>query len=156
MKKAKLLILVIGAIFLMAGCTVTTNIKFTQPGVTLKIKDKAYAAGPVKDDFAVTTFGSYEFVAEKEGHEPVYGIIPLRLNGDYLLVDIIFFAPACFINLFGVYPYYEIDMDKSIIRYSTDNVNWSDLYISNEESAYAKKYYEKLQDGTQAAKKKGA
>lgn len=140
-------------IFIISGCTAMTNIKSTQPGVTLKVTDKSYSTLPAKDEFGVTTFGNYEFVAKKDGHEPLYGVLPLKINGGYLALDILFFAPACFFNLREVYPYYDIDVEKKMIRYSTDNNIWYDLFVTQEETEQAKKYYEDLKGKKEEGKK---
>jgi len=66
---------------------------------------------------STTSFGNYEFRADAPGYEPLYGILPLKFNGGYLALDILFFAPAAFFNLREVYPFYEFDLDKKNVRY---------------------------------------
>ena len=139
--------LLIALVFIvMSGCTAMTTISSTQPGVSIRITDKSYVSMPVKDEFSVTTFGNYEFLAEKDGQEPLYGILPLKVNGGYIALDVLFFAPAVFFNAREVYPYYEIDIEKSLIRYGIDNMNLTDWKILPEESEQAIKYYKKANE----------
>jgi hypothetical protein len=141
MKNNKIVILIISATyFILSGCTAMTSIRTTQPDVSLQIKDKSYSSTPVVDEFVVRTFGSVEFVAKKDGRE-LYGLLPLKFNGGYLALDILFFTPAMLFNLREVYPYYEIDFDKALIRYSKDNKYWYDQKIFEEETVLAQQYF---------------
>ena len=135
--------------FIISGCSAITTISSKQPNVSIMVKDKSYSSLPMEDGFAVTTFGNYEFLAEKEGNEPLYGVLPRNFSVGHLVIDILFFTPLCLFNLFEVFPYYEIDMDKKLIRYSIDNTEWWDSYIQPHETEQAKEYFKK------AGKKEG-
>ena len=144
-KVKKVIAFFIMMVFVLTGCTATTNIRAKQQGVSLKITDKSYATLPTSGEFGVTTFGNYEFVAERDGYEPLYGVLPLKFNGGYLALNILFFTPACFFNLREVYPYYDIDMDRKVIRCSKDNINWYDEQILPEDSEQSEKYFKVAQ-----------
>ena len=143
-KRKKVTAIFLIMVFIVTGCSAMTNIKATTPGVSLKVKDRAYATLPVNDTFSTTSFGNYEFVVEKDGQEPLYGLLPQKFNVGYLLADLLT-IPTMFLlfhNLFEVYAYYDIHPDKKIIRYSEDNITWSDKNMLPAESELAKKYYE--------------
>ena len=53
-------------------------------------------------------------------------------------------APLILYNARGAYPFYELDYEKAIIRYSDDGQNWNDYKIAAEESDYSKIYYKYL------------
>src|SRR6267154_63959 len=89
----------------LAGCTAMTTIQSAQPDVVLKIKEKEYKTYPAADTYSTTSFGNYDFRAEKPGAEPLLGILPLKFNGGYLALDILLFAPAAFFNLREVFPF---------------------------------------------------
>jgi len=48
-----------------------------------------------------------------------------------------------FFNLREVFPYYEIDIDKKLIRYSYDKTEWWTSSVSPGESEQAKNYFKK-------------
>lgn len=129
--------------FFISGCTAMTKISSPQSNVSLRIDEKKYSSMPLDDSFGVTTFGNYLFVAEKEGYEPVYGELPMDLKISYLVLDILFFTPLMLLNLYSVFPNYEIDIDKKIIRYSYDKTQWWELQIPIKESEKAKEYFKK-------------
>jgi hypothetical protein len=130
--------------FFVSGCSTLSTISSTQPDVSIRVMEKPHAPMPVKEELSVRTFGSYHFVAEKTGADPLYGVIPLHVNVGYIILDALFFAPLTLINARGAYPFYEIDYEKAIIRYSDDGQNWDTYNITSEESDYAKIYYNDL------------
>jgi len=103
--------------------------------------EKPHAPMPIKEELSVRTFGSYHFVAQKNGADPLYGVIPLHVNAGYIVLDALFFAPLILINARGAYPFYEIDYEKAIVRYSDDGQQWYDYKITSEESDFSKNYY---------------
>jgi len=114
--------------------------------------EKPSAPAPVKEELSVRTFGSYHFVAEKKGGEPVYGVIPLYVNVGYIILDALFFAPIVLLNARSAYPFYEIDLEKKNIRYSDDGQNWYNYAITSEEFDYSKIYYNNLNKEATASK----
>lgn len=116
MKKAARL-LVLAAIVPLAACTAMTHITTVQSDAQVTIATSKESSVPRSESFRTTSFGNYEFKAEAPGKAPFYGILPLKFNGGYLALDILFFAPATFFNLREVYPYYEFDIDKKHVRY---------------------------------------
>lgn len=101
----------------LAGCSAMTTITATQPNAKVTIVKSTGTEVPRTESFSTTSFGNYEFRAEAPGYEPFYGILPLKFNGGYLALDILFFAPATFFNLREVYPYYEFDLEKKQVLY---------------------------------------
>ena len=77
------------------------------------------------------------------GFDPLYGVLPLKFNGGYLALDILFFfAPAMFFNLREGYPYYEFDMDKRVVRYKKHPSDpWVNYQPSEAESQRAKGHF---------------
>ncbi len=119
-----------------------TTIQSAQPDVVLKVKEKEYKAYPAADTFSTTSFGNFDFRAEKPGAEPLLGILPLKFNGGYLALDILLFAPAAFFNLREVFPFYEVDMADRVVRYRKDaNQPWQVYRPTPEESKRAEAYF---------------
>jgi hypothetical protein len=102
---------------LLFGCVATTTLDSAQGGTTIAVKKSAQSAVPRTEQFATTSFGNYEFLAESPGFEPFTGILPLKFNGGYLALDILFFAPATFFNLREVYAFYQLDLQQRVVRY---------------------------------------
>ena len=63
------------------------------------------------------------------GFEPFTGILPLKFNGGYLALDILFFAPAMFFNLREVFPYYEFDLEKRVVKYRLKETEDWQVYV---------------------------
>lgn len=116
MKTTKIIFVPVLFMFL-AGCSATTTLSVPQPDATLVISKSESFDTPRTETFSTTTFGNYEFRAEAPPHEPFFGLLPLKFNGGYLALDILFFAPATFFNLREVYRYYEIDVEQRVVRY---------------------------------------
>ena len=143
-RKLRTLSIFMAVIFFISGCSTLSTLSSTQPDVSIRIMEKPYAPMPVKEELSVRTFGSYHFVAEKKGADPLYGIIPLYVKVENIILDALFFAPLVLLNARGAYPFYEIDYEKMVIRYSNDGQNWYDYKITSEESDYSKIYYNDL------------
>jgi len=109
--------LLLALVALLTGCVASTTMSTAQSGVTVALKKSQSTEVPRKETYATTSFGNIEFRAETPGYEPFTGILPLKFNGAYLALDILFFAPAMFFNLREVYPYYEFDLDKRVVKY---------------------------------------
>lgn len=127
---------------MLAGCNAMTTIRVAQPDAMLKIKEKSFASTPASDAFPATSFGQYEFKVAAPGREPFYGLLPLKFNGGYLVLDILFFAPATFFNLREVFPQYELDVEKGVIRYrQADNAEWAEIKPTPAEAERARTYF---------------
>lgn len=130
-------------IALVAACAATTTLHSAQPDVLLSVRDKDFKTLPATESFSTTSFGNYEFRAEQAGHDPFYGILPLKFNGGYLALDILFFAPAAFFNLREVFPQYELDVPAGVVRYrEVADAPWRDYRPTPAEVERAKKYFE--------------
>ena len=141
---SQILSVFMAVVFFISGCSTLSTISSTQPDVSIRIMEKPYAPMPVKEELSVRTFGSYYFVAEKKGADPLYGIVPLYVKVENIILDALFFAPLVLLNARGAYPFYEIDYEKAIIRYSDNGQNWYDYKIIPEESNDSKIYYNDL------------
>ncbi len=140
------IVLITAAPVLLSACSATTNFQASQPNITVKINENT----PLKVDtaapqtYSTTSFGQYRFKATKEGQKPMYGIMPLKFNGGYLVADILFFAPAMFFNLREVYPHYQFDMENGVIRYKKNETDsWTTYQPTPTEAARAEKYFNK-------------
>lgn len=127
--------------FFISGCTAMTTISSKQSNVSLRIENQTFSSLPAKNEFPVTTFGPYVYLAEKEGYDPLYGILPLSVDIGSVILDSLLFAPALFFNVRYVFPYYEIDIDKKLIRFSHDGRQWWESNVSPEETEQAKAYF---------------
>ena len=133
----------IAAVGLAAGCTATTHFSSTQPEAAIAVKESTSTALPRSDEFSTTSFGNYEFKAEAEGFSPFYGILPLKFNGGYLALDILFFAPAAFFNLREPFPFYEFDLEERVIRYKQKDPDaWIQYRPSPVEALRAQEYFD--------------
>ncbi len=126
----------------LAGCAATTTITTTQNDAKVFVKASASSAAPRSETFNTTSFGNFEFRALAEGNQPFYGILPLKFNGGYLALDILFFAPAAFFNLREVYPYYDFDVEKRVVKYKIKASDEWNTYVPLEaESVRAQDFY---------------
>jgi hypothetical protein len=129
-----------------AGCSATTTLQSTQPNTEIKVKTTTQTTIPRTESFSTTSFGNYEFEAKAQGHEPMYGLLPLKFNGGYLAMDILFFAPATFFNLREVFPYYQFDVASGVIRYKKiETEEWTSYTPQPDEADRAKKFFVKIQ-----------
>lgn len=125
----------------LAACSTMTHISSTAPDTRLAVKHEAPAV-PSTVRLKDTSFGNYEFKAESPGHDPLYGILPLRFHGGRLAADILLFAPAAFFNLRGVFPYYEIDAENGVIRYKANATdNWHEYRPTAAEKQRAREFF---------------
>ena len=134
-------------VILLSGCTATTTMSGAQGGTTVAVKKTESTAVPRTETLTTTSFGNYEFKAETPGYEPFTGILPLKFNGGYLALDILFFAPAMFFNLREPYRYYEFDLENRIVRYrSKENKDWAVYAPTSAEAARGKAFFEAQDD----------
>lgn len=117
-----------------------------QPGAKVQIKTSAKNEAPRSESYATTSFGNYEFQVSADGKDPFYGVLPLKFNGGYLALDILFFAPATFFNLREVFPYYEFDQARGMIKYKLKEADsWTEYQPTQEETDRAKRFFEQKQ-----------
>jgi hypothetical protein len=150
------LLIVATATLLLSACSTTAKISSLQNDALVQIKNDstnkkvqdgrldhktAYAA-PRSESFPVSTFGKYEFKAVLPGREPFYGMLPRKFNGGMLALDILFFTPAMLINLNGVYPFYEFDIENKTLRYKVKEADkWSTYQPSLDDINRSKDYF---------------
>jgi len=128
--------------FVMSGCTATTNLTVAQGGSEVAVKKTHTANVPRSETLNTTSFGNYEFKASSPGFEPMTGILPLKFNGGYLALDILFFAPAMFFNLREPYAQYEFDLAQRVVRYrSKASGPWVSYTPTEAEAARGEKFF---------------
>ena len=130
--------------FALVACSATTTISSPDSGVTLLINQEPSGAldSGYSKTFPTTSFGNYRFKATTPEGDSMYGILPLKFNGGYLALDILFFAPAAFFNLREVFAYYEIDTEEGVIRYKKSPEDpWTTYRPTGPEAAGAKSYF---------------
>jgi hypothetical protein len=127
---------------LLSACAATTTISATQSGAIIDVKSSQQTSTPRTESFQTTSFGNYEFCAKSAGNDPFYGILPLKFNGGYLALDILFFAPAAFFNLREVHSFYDFDLEKRVVKYrQKDGEEWK-IYVPLEaDAARAKEFF---------------
>jgi hypothetical protein len=127
---------------MLGGCSATTSLSSAQPGATLEIKGSQNSQCPRSETLSTTTFGSYEFrAADKQGHQ-FFGVLPLQFNGGYLAMDIIIFNPGLFFNLREAYPFYEFDLERSLVKYKKHPHDpWMSYTPTPEEADQAEAYF---------------
>lgn len=150
------LLLAAFATLLLSACSTTAKISSLQNESMVHIKndstakrvkegkldEKVAAAAPRSESFPVSTFGKYEFKAVLPGREPFYGMLPRKFNGGMLALDILFFTPAMLLNLNGVYPFYEFDIENKTLRYKVKETDkWSTYQPSLSDINRAKDYF---------------
>ena len=129
---------------LLVACSAKTSFNSIPTGATLDVKTSSQTAVPRTDSYRVTTFGNYEFQAQAPGKEPMYGILPLKFNGGYMALDMLFLAPLAFTNLRGVYPYYELDLDQRVIKFKRNETDeWKVYTPTTAEADRAKAFFKK-------------
>lgn len=130
------------AALLLSACSALTTLQATDKDVKLSIQEKALGTMPVKVDLKTTTFGNYEFRAVRADGKAMYGILPLKFNGGYLAMNILFFAPASFFNLREAYPLYEFDIERNAVRFrATEAEAWMEMKPTAAEAERARKYF---------------
>lgn len=128
----------------LAGCSATTSFRDSSSDLSLLVNESTFLDISQPHTYSTTSFGQYKFRAERPGHAPMYGILPLKFNGGYLAADILFFTPALFFNLREVFPYYQIDPEKQEIRYRRKrSEQWAIYRPTADEIQHAKIYFSK-------------
>lgn len=134
-----------GTLCLMAAltaCSSVTTISSNHDHTELSLKHTTPVV-PSTLTLKDTSFGNYEFKAVAPGSEPFYGILPLRFHGGRLAMDILFFAPATMFNLRGVFPFYDLDVEKGVVRYKMKAGDpWTEYRPSAPERERARQFYD--------------
>jgi hypothetical protein len=137
--RAACIALVVG---MLSGCSTTTTFNAAQGGTTVAVKKSNQTSTPRSETLSTTSFGNYEFLAESPGFDPLTGILPLKFNGGYLALDILFFAPAMFFNLREPYPFYEFDLQNRVVKYKKlENDEWRVYTPSAAEAARGRDFF---------------
>lgn len=140
----KISVFILTASIFIVGCTATTRFDSVQSDVTIKVNkwQEIVVAEKTEKKYQTTSFGQFKFKAEKEGLDPMYGLIPLKFNGGYLAADILFFAPAMFFNLREVFPFYQFDLEKNEVRYKKKAADeWTVYTPTPKEIEHAQRFF---------------
>lgn len=141
MKRVRIFSLLCIAV-IVSGCASTTTIKAVQENATIRVRDEPSRALPYTGKYRTTTFGKYEFKASQAGDDAMYGILPLKLNVGYMIMDALIFGPGALFNLRGVYPEYEFDLDNRVIRFRKSLADpWREYQPKESEADRARRYY---------------
>jgi hypothetical protein len=133
---------IIAIALMLSGCSAMSTLDSPYKDTNVVIRDRNLGKVPVKIELRSTSFGNYEFKAVRADGTAMYGILPLKFNGGQLAVNILLFAPASFFNLREVYPYYEFDLDRSVVKFrETEQEDWREMKPKPEEIDRAKKYF---------------
>jgi hypothetical protein len=144
------LVALLTCVAMLQGCVSTAQFKTTVPGSTFAIRGASDAKElPRSEDLGSKATGQYEFMAAPPQGEPLYGILPLKVNGGKIVLSIMFFAPALFIGGFrDPYSLYEFDPAAKALRYKfTDADDWHTYIPTTSESERAKTYFEGIARG---------
>jgi len=137
--RAVCMVLVAGV---LAGCVATTTLSTAQGGTTVAVKKSEKTDTPRTEKFSATSFGNYEFLVESPGFDPLTGVLPLKFNGGYVALDILFFAPALFFNLREPYRFYEFDLQQRVVKYRKAPEDEWTVYVPTEaEAARGRDYF---------------
>lgn len=109
--------LVMSCSVLLSACVATTQLSATTSDTAVVIAGRTPAPLPHSETLGTRSFGNYVFKATQNGAEPMYGILPLKFNGGYMAMSILFFAPSMLWNLREVYPYYEFDVASGVVHF---------------------------------------
>lgn len=126
------------------GCAATTILSSTTPGLEVQLNQEASVDldGEARVRLPTTTFGQYHFEVRRAGDPIMHGLVPLKFNGGYLALDILFFAPATFFNLREVFPQYEFDPKAGVIRYRRRDADpWVEYEPTEAEVRRAASYF---------------
>ncbi len=127
---------------LSSGCTTTANFAALQADAAVEVKQTAQSNVPRAEVMHATTFGNYEFRATRPGAQPLYGRLPLRFAGGNLALDILFFAPAIFLNIREPFAFYEFDLDQRAVRFrSAEKDGWQTYQPNDVDVAKAKQVF---------------
>lgn len=137
-------IAIIGLAVLLSACSSNTKISATDPDVVIKIntQEPVRIGDGVSRKLRDTSFGQYNFKASSEDGKAMFGIVPLQFRGGALAMDVLFFAPAAFFNLRGLFPYYEFDTERGVVKYKNKQGDaWREYTPKAAEVERAKQYF---------------
>lgn len=144
------LVAILACAALLQGCVSTAQFKTNMPGSTLALRGGSDKKDlPRSEDLGSKATGQYQFMATPPQGEPLYGILPLKVNGGKIVASIMFFAPALFIGGFrDPYGFYEFDPTAKALRYKqAETDDWYTYIPTTSESERAKVYFEALARG---------
>jgi len=131
------------AAFVLAGCATSVTLSSVPDEAHLVVaKSSISGTLPISTSIGRTTFGKYPFKVEKEGCEPMYGMLPLNVSGTAITMDVLFFAPAAFWTAQRAFPFYQFDLEKQIIRYKKgERDEWKEYPVTEQERSKAMTFF---------------
>lgn len=137
--------LILCAIF-ATGCHTISKLSSVSEPVKVQIL-KTTINGEIPQTGAIpwTTFGKYPVKVEKDGSEPLYAQLPLRVSGGAIALDAIFFAPAMFFNMQHPFPFYEFDVENKVIKFKRkENQEWITYHVPEDQQLRIKTQFEQV------------
>jgi len=128
---------------ILQGCASKSHFSSPQDDVKITIgKTNINGNVPLTGNVGRTTFGTYPTKAVKEGYDPIYFNLPLKVSPGIILLDALFFAPAAFFNVQGSVPYYQIDFETGTVQYKTSKeASWQTYNPTEQQKLKAKSFF---------------
>ena len=142
----KHLFCIVSLCLVASGCVSTSTFTGIGQDLTIYVNDKAPASldAQPQDSYATKGFGQYRFKIEQGDETVMHGLMPLKFNGGYLALDILFFAPAIFFNVREMFRFYEFDPAAETIRYKKkEGDRWTEYQPTAAEVEGAREYFGK-------------
>ena len=129
----------------LAGCSTKPVFTSKPDNAHVRIaKSEIDGYTPFRATLKRTTFGSYPFIVEKEGYEPLFGRLPLNVRPGIIVLDALLFAPMVFWNAQSGFKFYEFDLHSGLIRFrNSPKDEWETFVIPEQEKALGKAYFGK-------------
>ena len=142
MKKIGMILVTLA--FMITGCQTTANFSSSSEPVKVRIlRTKVNGELPQTGAVPWTTFKRFPLKVEKEGCEPLYAQLPLRVSGGAIFCDIMFFAPAMFLNMQHAFKFYEFDVENKVIKFKRkQNQEWTIYHVPEDQQTRIKDFFE--------------
>lgn len=140
----KRLVAICATVLLSACADTKTTIQISEPAAMLAINEDppVLVDGTYSTKLSGTSFAQFLFKVTADNLDPMYGLLPQDFQGGLLAVDILFFMPAAFLNLRGVFPYYELDVREGVVRYKLESDDpWTNYTPTPAEIERAKTHF---------------
>lgn len=141
-------LLMIAMVATLPACktVVTSQLEAAVPGTTMSIRGVERSELPRTEDLKSKATGQYEFMATAPDGKRMYGLLPLRVNGQSMAISILFFAPGLALGGFrDALPVYQVDPANNVLKFKVqEGDEWRQYQPLEVESARAKAYFDGL------------
>ena len=130
-------------IFALSACMSTTTHRGPS-GYQIRVNENAPIPldSGIEQKYSTTSFGQYKFKITKDGEPVMHGLMPLKMNFGYMVMDILFFAPAMFFNLRESFRFYEYSPEEGVLRYRQKADDpWIEYRPNADEIYHSKTFY---------------